>query len=58
MKVEIFECKPTMIVAFSIPNDQMGVEIALSTAVLGIVAFFLVLVRALGAWGSGLGILD
>jgi hypothetical protein len=58
MKIEIIECKPTTIVALSIPNDKWGVGIALTAVVLGIVASFLVLIRAFSAWASGQGSLD
>jgi hypothetical protein len=53
MKVEIIERKPTTIVGFSIPDVQLGVAIALTTAVIvGIVAFGVFLIRAFSTWGS------
>jgi hypothetical protein len=52
MKVEIIERKPTTIVGFSIPNVQLGVAIALTAVVVGIVAFVVFLVRAFSPWGS------
>jgi len=58
MKLEIIERKPTTIVGFSIPNVQLGVGIALTAVVFGIVAFLLALIRAVSAWGSGQGSLD
>jgi hypothetical protein len=58
MIVEIIERKPTTIVGFNIPNVQLGVAIALTAVVVGIVTIVLCLIRAFSAWGSGRGSLD
>jgi hypothetical protein len=46
MKVEIIEHKPTTIVGFGIPDVQLGVAIALSAVIVGIVACVVSLIRA------------
>jgi hypothetical protein len=57
MLVEIIERKPTTIVDLGIPNLQLGVAIALTTVIAGIVAFVLLLIRAVSAWESGRDVL-
>jgi hypothetical protein len=58
VKVEIIERKPTTIVGVGIPNVELGVAIALTAVVVGIVAFVVFLIRAFSAWGSAQGSLD
>jgi hypothetical protein len=42
----------------TIPNVELGVAIALTAAVVGIVGFVLFLIRAFSAWGSSRGTLE